>query len=126
MPPTETTVPAPAPAKPPGRVVVSESSVELLPPIKFFAGSPSILPSSRQTLDAIAATLTGNPSILLVEVRADGSDGPAVLQQRLGDQRAQLIVDELVRRKVDPKRLVAHGVPTGAPGVELEILRRAN
>ena len=123
------TTPAPpvASAKP-GRVVVSDTQVEILPILRFDGQSTRIVIEAIPTLDALAATLKGNPEILLVEVRAFGSDNVAEFQQQIGELRAQTIVDELVKRGVEPKRLRAHGLavsPNGDPRPVLEIVQRA-
>jgi len=135
--------PAPAPAQPASRessaraepdkperqrLVVTSTSVEILDPIQFLAGSPALDPRSARILDAIASTLLGNPSIRLVEVHAYGADALAQFQARVGADRAQTIVNELVARGVDRKRLVAAGkatAPNGRPSApEFEILLR--
>jgi outer membrane protein OmpA-like peptidoglycan-associated protein len=119
----------PAPAREPGIKVVTDTSVVVLDPIKFMPGSPTIEPTSIPMLDAVARTLAGNPSIKLVAVQAFGADGVTALQARLGATRAQAIVDELVARGVDRKRLLAEGdaqPPAGTPNAPVfVILERA-
>lgn len=130
--PLATTVPArehPAPAQQKGLKIVTDTSVVVLDPIKFMPGSPTIEPTSIPMLDAVARTLAGNPSIKLVAVQAFGADGVAALQARLGATRAQAIVDELVARGVERKRLLAEGdaqPPAGTPNAPIFlILERA-
>ena len=82
-----------------GRVVVTDTYVEILDHVRF-VGDTIATPSLR-TLDAIADTLIGNPSIQLVEV------------QHTTEARAQKIVDYLVGQGVEPERLTA-GVSPGA------------
>lgn len=119
----------PPPAQKQGVKVVTDTSVVVLDPIKFMPGSPTIEPTSIPMLDAVARTLAGNPSIKLVAVQAFGADGVAALQARLGATRAQAIVDELVARGVERKRLVAEGdaqPPAGTPNAPIFlILERA-
>ena len=126
--PLATTVPAgqhPAAAQKQGLKVVTDTSVVVLDPIKFMPGSPTIEPTSIPMLDAVARTLAGNPSIALVAVQAFGADGVAALQARLGATRAQAIVDELVARGVDRKRLLAEGdaqPPAGTPNAAIFVI----
>jgi outer membrane protein OmpA-like peptidoglycan-associated protein len=89
------------------RVVVVDSSVEILDSIHFVGTTAQMTPSASRMLDAVAATLDGNPSIKKIEVIAFGNDlrRPIGDQLGLGERRAKAIVDELVRRGVAPTRL---------------------
>jgi outer membrane protein OmpA-like peptidoglycan-associated protein len=113
--PVATKTPAPAPAaeagKPPEAKVnvITETTIELLDPITFLPGSATFEPTSMKTIDAIAHTLAGNPSLKLISVQAFGSDAVAALRAKLGAARAQAIVDELVARGVERRRLLAEG-----------------
>ena len=129
--PVGTRQPGPAPqrdAKKPGVKVVTDTKVEILDPIRFFVGSPSIDPTSTPILDAIAGTLTGNPSIKLVEVIAYGTDAVPSLRASVAVARAQAVVGELIERGVDRRRLRASGEavpPQGnGPGPTFLILER--
>jgi outer membrane protein OmpA-like peptidoglycan-associated protein len=101
----------------PGKVVVSETKVEILEPITF-TGEAELTPSSYQTLDALARTFTGNPSIKLVEVQAfvlDDAFGDEAARQQIADRRAKLVVDYLIGKQVAASRLIAQGYATAAP-----------
>lgn len=113
--PTNITTRTPEPASK-GRVVVTETSVRILPPIKFDGLTANVEIAGLETLDAVAATLDGNPSILLVEVQAFGADGDPRYQQIIGEQRAKGIVDYLVKKGVAPARLRYQGIAKPAPG----------
>lgn len=99
-----------------GRVVVTETDVRILPPIKFDGLTANVELEGLETLDAVAATLDGNPSILLVEVQAFGADGDPRYQQVIGEKRAKGIVDYLVKKGVAPGRLRFQGIAKPAPG----------
>jgi outer membrane protein OmpA-like peptidoglycan-associated protein len=90
-----------------GRVVVVDTSVEILEPVRFVGTTAELTPGALRTLDAVARTLAGNPSITKLEVIGFGSDlpGPALHQLALGERRARVIAGELVRRGVAPQRL---------------------
>lgn len=116
-------------AEPEGHVhVTTDTHVDILDPIKFFVASPAIDPISTPILDAVASTLTGNPSIQVVEVIAYGADAVPSLQQSVALARAEAVVAALVARGVDQKRLRASGeaVPTqgNGPGPTFLILKR--
>lgn len=111
---------APASHSPPGRVVVADTDIQFLEPIRFEGQSATITLESLPTLDAIAATMIGNPSIKLVEVQAFGADGPAQFQEVIGDQRARAVVDALVKRGVEPKRLRPAGLAKPVSGTDLQ------
>ena len=115
--------------EPKGHVhVTTDTHVEILDPIKFFVGSPTIDPISTPILDAVASTLTGNPSIKVIEVIAYGADAVPSLQHSVAMARAQAVVDQLVARGVDSNRLRASGeaIPTqgNGPGPTFLILKR--
>lgn len=97
-------------------MVITSTTIEILDPIMFLTGSPTLDPRSTPILDAIASTLTGNPSIQLVEIHAYGADTLAQFQARIAAERAQAIVNALVVRGVDKKRLLAAGSATPPPG----------
>ncbi len=99
-----------------GRVVVTDTDVKILPPIQFDGLTATVELDGLPTLDAVASTLDGNPSILLVEVQAFGADGDPQYQQVIGEQRAKGIVDYLVKKGVAPGRLRYQGIAKPAPG----------
>ena len=111
-PPPAAQAPAPKPRK-----VVTDTQIEILDPIRFVGQTAQIELASLRTLDAVAETLDGNPSILVIEVHAYGAAGAPEFQQRMGDARANAIVAELVKRKIAPDRLRPVGEATAAtPG----------
>lgn len=111
----------------PGKVVVSQGSVEILDPVSF-AGEAELAPSSFPILDSIANTLDGNPSIKRVEVQVHVAEGDEAARQQIADRRAQAIVDYLIGKQIAAGRLRARGMVTPAAdpknGVEIIILER--
>jgi len=114
--------PAPEPAPElPGRVVVTETDMEILDPIRFEPNSVELTDKIRRSLDSIADTLGGNPSILLVEIRAHadrGEDDPTLLAYR----RSEVVMAYLIAHGVLPARLMKSEAadaemigPIGAP-----------
>ena len=94
-----------------GKVVTSETKIEILDPIQF-TGETELTPGSYKTLDAVASTFVGNPSIQLVEVQVYVLDGDEATRQERADKRARLIVDYLVGKEVAAERLDPKGYIT--------------
>ncbi len=93
-----------------GRVVVTETSIEILDVIYFEYDKAVILPKSFPILDAVAATLQGNPSIQLVEIQGHTDErGDDAYNLDLSDRRAKAVMKYLVDKGVDAKRLTAQG-----------------
>jgi len=106
------------------RRVVTSTSITILDQIAFIGPSSRIDPVSYPMLDAIVATLDGNPSIRVMEVVVSGNDAPARWQQELGDRRAQMIMEHLIHRGADRARLRARGVPKAQQVSSFVILQR--
>ena len=93
-----------------GRVVVTESSLEVLDMVYFAKGSDAIKQESAPILDAVAATLRGNPDIVKVEVGGHASDDESEAWG-LASRRASAVRQALIQRGVESRRLVI--VPYG-------------
>ncbi|HWO26886.1 MAG TPA: OmpA family protein [Kofleriaceae bacterium] len=95
--------------EPRGKVVVTDvTAPELLEPIAW-AGEVELAPESHKTLDAVAATLTNNQEIRLIEVGVFYLEGDQAARQQIADRRARLIVGYLVGKQVEAERLEAAG-----------------
>jgi outer membrane protein OmpA-like peptidoglycan-associated protein len=94
-----------------GRVVVTDSSIEILEQIYFAKDSEAIESRSRPIVEAIAATLAGNPEIAKIEIggHASGDEGDV---WGLSAHRASAVRDALVARGIAGTRIVV--VPYGA------------
>lgn len=92
------------------RVVVTESETTILDVVEFDEGTATLRPTSQPILDAVAATLLGNPSIRLVEVQSHTSRiGDHTANLALSMQRAEVVMAYLVHAGVESSRLVAQG-----------------
>jgi hypothetical protein len=91
-----------------GHVVVADTAIEILDPVSF-AGA-ELAPASHKILDAVVATLNGDPSITLVEVEVHVAEGDAAARQDLADRRGRAIVDYLIGKGLAPTRLRAKGI----------------
>jgi len=111
------------PSKPARRVVTS-TSITILDQIAFVGTSAMIDPISYPMLDAVVATLDGNPSIRVMEVIASGRDAPDRFRQMLGDRRARMIMEYLISKGADRARLRARGEATAPQISSFLILQR--
>jgi outer membrane protein OmpA-like peptidoglycan-associated protein len=117
----ETPTSASQPARQPRRVV-TDTKIEILDPIRFVGQTAQIELASLRMLDEVAATMERDPSIRLMEVHAYGADGAPEFQQVMGAARANAVVAELIKRKVDPKRLLAVGEAAPASGPPTQVV----
>ncbi|HSR98166.1 MAG TPA: OmpA family protein [Kofleriaceae bacterium] len=93
-----------------GRVVVTDTSIEILDVIYFEYDKAIIKSVSYPILDAVAATLQGNPSIQLIEIQGHTDErGDDAYNLDLSDRRAKAVQKYLTDKGVDEKRLTAQG-----------------
>ncbi len=92
-------------------VVVTDTTVEILDDVTFI-GTDTISTRSLHTLDMIANTLIGNPSITLVEVQANT------------EVRAKVAMDYLIGQGVEPARLTYGPNMDGNPRASFLIVKR--
>jgi OmpA-OmpF porin, OOP family len=93
-----------------GKVVVTDTSIEILDVIYFEYDKAVIQSRSFPILDAVAATMQGNPSIQLIEIQGHTDErGDDAYNLDLSDRRAKSVQKYLVDKGVDEKRLSAQG-----------------
>src|SRR5699024_8939861 len=93
-----------------GSVIIEDNQLIILKKIYFATDSAQILPRSFPVIDAVAATLKGNPQITLVEVQGHADErGNGRYNLRLTRDRAAAVVEALVQRGVSPDRLRSVG-----------------
>ncbi len=93
-----------------GRVVVTDTSIEILDMVYFEYDKAIIKKQSYPILDAVASTMQGNPSIQLIEVQGHTDErGDDAYNLDLSDRRAHAVKDYLVGRGVTETRLTAQG-----------------
>ena len=87
-----------------GRVVVTDTSCEILGPLQFAPNDAHLVLLDRKLIKAVAETLLGNPSITLMEV--DGhADASETNPDLLGMARAMAVMAALVAEGVPAYRL---------------------
>nr|HEX4315512.1 OmpA family protein [Kofleriaceae bacterium] len=93
-----------------GIVERTESGIIILKPINFEFDKAIITKDSYPIVDAVAATMQGNPDILLIEVQGHTDEqGDDNYNLDLSQRRAAAVVKYLVDKGVDEKRLQAQG-----------------
>lgn len=100
----------------PAQVVVTDQAVVILDKVYFATNRATIKAMSYAILDEVAAVLVAYPDIRKVEVAGHtDSDGPDQANLELSQRRAQAVVDYIVRKGVEPERLVAKGYGESVP-----------
>jgi OOP family OmpA-OmpF porin len=99
-----------------GNVVIEENQIIILEKIYFATNSAEILEKSFPIVDAVAATLVGNPQLKLVEIQGHADE-------RASDQynidltrdRAASVRQALIQRGVEPNRMRSAGYGERCP-----------
>ncbi len=93
-----------------GRVLLRRGKLEILDKIYFETAKAIIKPISYPILDAVAATVKGNPQILLVEIQGHADErGDDDYNMRLTEDRAASVKTYLIEKGVEADRLQSHG-----------------
>ncbi|HYL41426.1 MAG TPA: OmpA family protein, partial [Candidatus Binatus sp.] len=93
-----------------GKVIVHKGKLEILDKIYFETDKDEIKPISFPLLDAIAATINGNPQIELIEIQGHADErGDDAHNLDLTERRAHSVRVALEQRNVLPSRLKSHG-----------------
>jgi outer membrane protein OmpA-like peptidoglycan-associated protein len=99
-----------------GMVIIEDTQLTILEKVYFETDSAIIQKRSFALLDAVAATLNGNPQLTLIEIQghADerGNDG---YNLKLTQARAESVMDALIERGVLKERLRAGGYGERCP-----------
>ncbi|HET6279495.1 MAG TPA: OmpA family protein [Polyangia bacterium] len=93
-----------------GRVIVRKGKLEILDKIYFETDKTDIKPVSFPLLDAIAATIKGNPQIQMIEIQGHADErGNDEHNLQLTEGRTASVRAALIERGVEPGRLRNHG-----------------
>jgi outer membrane protein OmpA-like peptidoglycan-associated protein len=100
----------------PTRVTVARSRIMIEEQVHFDVDRATIKADSGGLLDEIARTLVDHPELLRVRIEGHtDSDGEALYNLRLSQERAESVVAALVARGVDARRLVPVGLGESRP-----------
>jgi len=93
-----------------GKIIIQDNSILILQKILFKTASAEILPESFGIVDAVAETLSHHPEFLLLEVQGHADERASdAYNLRLTQDRANAVVEALIKRKVERKRLRGMG-----------------
>jgi outer membrane protein OmpA-like peptidoglycan-associated protein len=99
-----------------GIVILEENQIKILQKVYFEVDSAQIQLRSFPLLDAVAATMVGNPQIKLVEVQGHADERATdEYNIRLTRDRAAAVVEALVERGVERDRLRSAGYGERCP-----------
>jgi outer membrane protein OmpA-like peptidoglycan-associated protein len=99
-----------------GPVIVTETGIQILQQILFETDSAEILPQSFPIVDAVAATLVGNPQILFLEIQGHADERSSDdYNIRLTTDRAAAVLEALVSRGIMRDRLRSAGYGERCP-----------
>ena len=99
-----------------GRVLVEADQIVILDKIYFETDSAVIQERSFPIIDAVAATLQGNPQIRKIEIQGHADErAPDDYNIRLTRDRAASVVDALVQRGVERARVRSAGYGERCP-----------
>ncbi|MCU0672887.1 MAG: OmpA family protein [Myxococcota bacterium] len=99
-----------------GSVLIEDNSIIILEKIYFETDSAVIQQRSYPIIDAVAATLNGNPQITLVEIQGHADErGDDNYNIRLTRDRAASVVEAVVQRGVARERLRSGGYGERCP-----------
>lgn len=111
------------------KVVVTDSQIVILERVEFDTDRATIRPVSDNILDQVAKVLKDHPDILKVEVQGHtDNQGAKWHNKALSQRRAAAVVQALVSRGVEAKRLTAKGYGQDKPieSNDTEAGRQAN
>ena len=99
-----------------GSVRIEDGQLVILEKIHFKTASAEILPKSFAIIDAVAATLRGNPQIKRIEVQGHADErGRDDYNLQLTHERAASVVTALVERGVRREQLRSRGYGEACP-----------
>ncbi|MFO0547415.1 MAG: OmpA family protein [Polyangiaceae bacterium] len=100
----------------PPKAIFTETEIVILEQVQFDTGKATIKSVSDPLLDAVGKILKDHPEVLKVEVQGHTDNrGGVAYNKQLSDARAKAVVEALVKRGVDKKRLVAKGYGQSKP-----------
>ncbi|MCA9580863.1 MAG: OmpA family protein, partial [Myxococcales bacterium] len=99
-----------------GSVIIEENQIVILEKIYFETDSAVIQSRSYPIIDAVAATLNGNPHITKIEVQGHADERATdSYNVRLTRDRAASVVEALIQRGVSPERVRSAGYGERCP-----------
>jgi outer membrane protein OmpA-like peptidoglycan-associated protein len=99
-----------------GSVIIEENQIVILEKIYFETDSAEIQQRSYPIIDAVAATLIGNPQILMIEIQGHADERSSdEYNIKLTRDRAAAVLEALYQRGVDRRRMRSGGYGERCP-----------
>jgi outer membrane protein OmpA-like peptidoglycan-associated protein len=99
-----------------GKVLIEENQIVILEKIYFETDSAEIQQRSYPIIDAVAATLIGNPQITMIEIQGHADERSSdEYNVRLTRDRAAAVLEALVQRGTDRRRMRSGGYGERCP-----------
>jgi OOP family OmpA-OmpF porin len=99
-----------------GKVLIEENQIVILEKIYFETDSAEIQQRSYPIIDAVAATLIGNPQITMIEIQGHADERSSdEYNVRLTRDRAAAVLEALVQRGTDRRRMRSAGYGERCP-----------
>jgi OmpA-OmpF porin, OOP family len=99
-----------------GSVIIEENQIVILDKIYFETDSAEIQKRSYPIIDAVAATLIGNPNVALIEIQGHADERSSdEYNIKLTRDRAAAVLEALVQRGVDRTRMRSGGYGERCP-----------
>jgi outer membrane protein OmpA-like peptidoglycan-associated protein len=99
-----------------GKVMIEENQIIILEKIYFETDSAEIQSRSYPIIDAVAATLIGNPQITMIEIQGHADERATdEYNIRLTRDRAAAVLEALVQRGTDRRRMRSAGYGERCP-----------
>jgi len=99
-----------------GKVLIEENQIVILEKIYFETDSAEIQQRSYPIIDAVAATLIGNPQITMIEIQGHADERSSdEYNVRLTRDRAAAVLEAIVQRGVDRRRMRSGGYGERCP-----------
>ena len=100
----------------PKAVRVTDTEVIILQQVQFDTAKSTIKKISDKLLDEVAGVLKGHPEITKIEVQGHTDDrGAKDMNEKLSDDRANAVMQALIKRGIEAGRLTAKGYGPNVP-----------
>jgi OOP family OmpA-OmpF porin len=100
----------------PVKAIFTETEIVILEQVQFDTAKATIKPASDQLLNEVAKILKDHPEIAKIEVQGHTDNrGGAAYNKALSEARARSVVDALVKRGIEKKRLAPKGYGQDKP-----------
>lgn len=98
-----------------GLTPIKKDSTVVLNNIEFEFAKASLTPDSKAGLDDLSRFLSENPDVQINIVGHTDNVGSETINERLSNERAKAVYDEMVKRGIEPSRMKSEGKGSKEP-----------